>query len=231
MEAQEISNIDTRDVQKRINQGILEVSELLQAEAASEVNSAITMDPIVVPTKVQGPEHGVFDEDEAARMRYEDDVLTIEKRAAQAAFLARTKEFPTIKQSFYTTTTGVAALKRECAPGAMGERRPAEKLTAERLEALVSLLEEDELEELIGATLEEAWVQVAMDSGSCANVVHPDDLPEGCVITPKSPDEKDFHSAGGDSIKKHGRVKTVMKGVEGQCTTDWQAAEVTRALH
>ena len=86
MEAQEIANIGTRDVQKRINQGILEVSELLQAEAASEVNSAITMDPIVVPTKVQVPEHGIFDEEEAARMRDKDDILSIEKRVAQAAF-------------------------------------------------------------------------------------------------------------------------------------------------
>ena len=109
MEVQEKSNVGIRDVQKQINQGILEVSKLLQSEAASELSSAGAIDPIVVPTKVQAPEHGVFDEDEAARMRYEDDVLTIEKRAAQAAFLARTKEFPTIKQSFYTTTTGVAA--------------------------------------------------------------------------------------------------------------------------
>ena len=32
------------------------------------------------------PAHGVFDEDMAARMRDEDDPITIEKRAAQAAF-------------------------------------------------------------------------------------------------------------------------------------------------
>ena len=95
MEAQEISNIDTRDVQKRINQGILEVSKLLQAEAASEVNSrGRVSEPMVVPTEIQDPEHGIFDE---VRAR------------AQAAFIARNEEFPTIKQSFYSTTTGVAA--------------------------------------------------------------------------------------------------------------------------
>ena len=114
MEVQEKSNVGIRDVQKQINQGILEVSKFLQSEAASELSSAGAIDPIVVPTKVQAPEHGVFDEDEAARWRYEDDALTVEKRAAQAAFMsarskaqedfiARDKEFPTIKQSFYTT--------------------------------------------------------------------------------------------------------------------------------
>ena len=50
------------------------------------------------------------------------------------------------------------------------------------------------------------------------------------MITPKGPDEKDFHGAGGDFIKKHGRVNTLTKGVRGQFTTVWQAAEVTRAL-
>ena len=95
----------------------------------------------------------------------------------------------------------------------------------------VALLEEEELEQLVGATLEEVRMRVAMDSGSCANVAHPDDLPQDCIITPKAAGEKDFNGAGGDPIKKHGRVKTMMKGSRGYFTTDWNAAEVTRALH
>ena len=100
-----------------------------------------------------------------------------------------------------------------------------------QLSQALSLLEDYEIEQLVGATLDELTVQVAMDSGSCANVIHPDDLPQTCVITPKEANEKDFHGAGGDPIKKHGRVKTMMRGARGAFTTDWQSAEVTRALH
>ena len=100
-----------------------------------------------------------------------------------------------------------------------------------QLSQALSLLEDYEVEQLVGATLDELTVQVAMDSGSCANVIHPDDLPETCIVTPKEPNEKDFHGAGGDPIKKHGRVKTMMRGARGAFTTDWQSAEVTRALH
>ena len=35
-------------------------------------------------------------------------------------------------------------------------------------------------------------MQVAIDSGSCANVANPEDLPGNCTIIPKEPHEKDF---------------------------------------
>jgi len=94
----------------------------------------------------------------------------------------------------------------------------------------LALLEPDELEELIGNTVEEVTLQVAVDSGSCANVAHPDDMPKGATIEPNI-DDKHFSGAGGDRIKKYGTCKTKCTGTAGEFTTDWSCAEVTRALH
>ena len=76
-------------------------------------------------------------------------------------------------------------------------------MTPEELDQLVSLIEEEDLDGLIATTIEEVTMQVAIDSGSCANVANPEDLPPNCTITPKEPHEKDFHGAGGDRIKKY----------------------------
>ena len=58
-------------------------------------------------------------------------------------------------------------------------------MTSEELEHLVSLIEEEDLEGLIAAAVEEVTMQVAIDSGSCANVANPEDLPGNCTIIPK----------------------------------------------
>jgi hypothetical protein len=103
------------------------------------------------------------------------------------------------------------------------------ELSMELLEDL-ALLESEELEELIANTVEEVTLQVAVDSGSCANVAHPDDMPKGATIEPNL-DDKHFSGAGGDRIKKYGTCKTKCTGTAGEFTTDWSCAEVTRALH
>ena len=103
------------------------------------------------------------------------------------------------------------------------------EMSMELLEDL-ALLEDDELEELIANTVDEVTLQVAVDSGSCANVAHPDDMPKGAVIEPNT-DDKHFSGAGGDRIKKFGTCKTKCVGSAGEFTTDWSCAEVTRALH
>ena len=94
----------------------------------------------------------------------------------------------------------------------------------------LALLESDELEDLIANTVDEVTLQVAVDSGSCANVAHPDDMPKGCVLEPNV-DDKHFSGAGGDRIKKYGTCKTKCTGSAGDFTTNWSCAEVTRALH
>jgi hypothetical protein len=94
----------------------------------------------------------------------------------------------------------------------------------------LALLAADELEELIANTVDEVTIQVAMDSGSCANVAHKDDMPRGAIIEPNTED-KHFSGAGGDRIKKHGTCRTKCVGKAGEFITDWSVAEVTRALH
>ncbi len=69
-----------------------------------------------------------------------------------------------------------------------------------------------------------------MDSGSCANVAHKDDMPNGAIIEPRTED-KHFSGAGGDRIKKHGTCMTKCVGAVGEFITDWSVDEVTRALH
>ena len=99
------------------------------------------------------------------------------------------------------------------------------------LEAIIHLIEEDGFDEIMANVVDEVVMKVAIDSGSCANVAHPDDLPPDCILVPKAAHEKDFNGAGGDRIKRYGKVKAVMTGKEGSFMTDWNAAEVTRALH
>ena len=178
----------------------------------------------------------------------------IEKRRAQQAFVeariraqqsfkehqarndgpaALTEEhFPELSRRISQGITEVNnVMKQEQIDERAARRRDQDRADCRTLNNDVALLEEEELEQLVGATLEEVRMRVAMDSGSCANVAHPDDLPQDCVIIPKAAGEKDFNGAGGDPIKKHGKVKTMMKGNRGYFTTDWNAAEVTRALH
>jgi hypothetical protein len=104
-----------------------------------------------------------------------------------------------------------------------------DELSMELLEDL-ALLEAEDLEELIANTVDEVTLQVAVDSGSCANVAHPDDMPKGAILEPNVED-KHFSGAGGDRIKKYGTCKTKCTGSAGDFTTDWSCAEVTRALH
>jgi hypothetical protein len=91
-------------------------------------------------------------------------------------------------------------------------------------------LESDELEQLIANTVDAVTMQVAIDSGSCANVVPEEDLPKGVVIEPNLEDTH-FSGAGGDRIKKFGTCRTRCVGAVGESVTDWSVAEVTRALH
>ena len=79
--------------------------------------------------------------------------------------------------------------------------------------------ESDELEELIANTVDEVTIQVAMDSGSCANVAHKDDMAKGLVIEPKVED-KHFSGAGGDRIRTHGTCRTKCVGAVGEGITD-----------
>ena len=91
-------------------------------------------------------------------------------------------------------------------------------------------LTDPETEQLVASTVERVKVQVAMDSGSVDNVVHPDDLPAD-VIPPGNDDGTHFSGANGSTIKKYGRVATLLQNGKYKFGCGWQVADVTRPLH
>ena len=60
----------------------------------------------------------------------------------------------------------------------------------------------------------------------------PEELPGGAVIHPLPPGTPDFYGAGGDNIKRHGRVQIQMQQ-EGFAPVNQvlEVADVTRTLH
>ena len=97
----------------------------------------------------------------------------------------------------------------------------------------VSMLVHDEGDGELLATAEDRTVVIraAMDSGSVANVIHPDDLPAGVEIK-ENTTGKHFSGAGGSLITKYGSCSTVnqTKG-GGKFGARWQVADVTRPLN
>ena len=94
----------------------------------------------------------------------------------------------------------------------------------------VGTLTDPETEQLVASTVERVKVQVAMDSGSVDNVVHPDDLPVD-VVPPGNEDGTHFSGANGSTIKKYGRVVTLLQNDQYKYGCGWEVADVTRPLH
>ena len=76
------------------------------------------------------------------------------------------------------------------------------------------------MEELIANIVDEVALQVVVDSGSCANVAHPDDMPKGAIIEADVGD-KHFSGADGDRIKTYGTCKAKCAGSADEFSTDW----------
>ncbi len=72
-------------------------------------------------------------------------------------------------------------------------------------------------------------VRAAMDSGACAHVINPDDLPAGAE--PSGDPGKDFVGANNSRVKRYGAVTTTCTHSLGQLYTEWQAAAVSRPPH
>ena len=100
----------------------------------------------------------------------------------------------------------------------------------EDLERGVKLLENEPRGEQLNAVEKEVRVRVAMDSGSVANVTHPVTIPHGTQVEPNHTGTH-FTGAGGDTIIKHGKCLTMMKGEHGQVGCNWDVADVTRSLN
>ena len=76
---------------------------------------------------------------------------------------------------------------------------------------------------------ENVRVRAAMDSGACANVINPDDLPAGAE--PSGAPGKDFVGANNSRIKRFGKVTTTCAHALGTLDTEWESAAVSRPLH
>jgi hypothetical protein len=99
-------------------------------------------------------------------------------------------------------------------------------------EPLVNMLVHDEGDDELLVTAEErVIVRAAMDSGSVANVIHPDDLPSGVEVS-ENTTGKHFSGAGGSIIKKYGSCSTMNQTKGGnKFGARWQVADVTRPLN
>ena len=104
------------------------------------------------------------------------------------------------------------------------------KQAVDDAEATLSMLDHEDAGQLVAAALDEVHVTVAMDSAAVDNVVHPDDLPGGVEVKENTTGEH-FVGAGGGRIKRFGSCRTLLKGSHGKVGSDWQVADVTRALH
>jgi len=92
----------------------------------------------------------------------------------------------------------------------------------------VGLIYDDEGDDLIGALT--VVVKAAMDSGACASVLNPDDLPAG-VAPSGNPTGAVFHGANNSPIRRFGSAVTRMKNKSMDVGCRWQVAEVSRPLN
>ena len=83
--------------------------------------------------------------------------------------------------------------------------------------------------EILGLAPAEVTIVVAADSGAVTHVIHPNQLPAGCVPTGASNDH--FTGAGGEHIERFGEVDTVLTSSHGPTSCAWDCADVSRALH
>ncbi len=123
---------------------------------------------------------------------------------------------------------------RDFSGGTPDTRHPTESL--ERIlaeeheqEKMVATVEEAD-DGMLGATTEKVVVKVAMDSGSVANVIGPDELPCDVKVEENNNDSH-FVGANNSRIEKFGTCVTHMQGAHGAVGCKWQVANVTRPLH
>ena len=85
-------------------------------------------------------------------------------------------------------------------------------------------------EELIAAATERVRIAPAIDSGSVANVIGPDDLPADAELIDDA-DGRHFVDAQGGSIRRYGTFDSKLVGSQGEVGCRWQVADVTKPLH
>ncbi len=73
-------------------------------------------------------------------------------------------------------------------------------------------------------------VRPAADSGACAHVINPDDLPGDIHIEPNTAGNH-FKGATDSIIEHFGDVETILESEHGAVSCGWKAANVSRPLH
>ncbi len=92
---------------------------------------------------------------------------------------------------------------------------------------------EDDFEDGLMDLEEEVEVHVAADTGSCAHVVGPKDIPGSIAVKPPASGRvRNFVGAGGDGIKNHGEAVVQLVLEDGTVVNSTvQVADVVRPLH
>ena len=92
---------------------------------------------------------------------------------------------------------------------------------------------EDDFEDELMDLEEEVEVHVAADTGSCAHVVGPKDIPGSIAVKPPASGRvRNFVGAGGDGIKNHGEAVVQLVLEDGTVVNSTvQVADVVRPLH
>ena len=93
----------------------------------------------------------------------------------------------------------------------------------------ISAIYFDNADDCIMSAEDQVRVRSAMDSGACAHVINPDDLPAGAE--PSGDPGSSFVGANDSKIRRYGSVTTTCTHSLGQLDTEWQAAAVSRPLH
>ena len=120
-------------------------------------------------------------------------------------------------------------LQQGMSPEQIGQALLRLGLTSGRGADAVGAIYFDDLDDCIMSAEEKVRVKAAMDSGACAHVINPDDLPAGAE--PSGDPGKDFVGANNSKIKRYGSVVTTCEHSLGSLDTEWQAAAVSRPLH
>ncbi len=125
-----------------------------------------------------------------------------------------------------------------CSHGSMGDlrralaeaQRQADARIQVDIENGIQLLEDEESDAMLAAVAERVTIRPAMDSGSVANVVHPQHIPGDVEVKPNTTGNN-FTGAGGSSIERYGTCKTLLESDHGAVGCNWDVADVTRPLH
>ena len=194
---------------------------------------AILEDYIVDRNKFQALSNDGHDDPRPNGRRTDATANKAQRRAAATAAWNEAQDHTVDSQSLFTAVPGSKEFNRlfpdlsNGRPTKSHERPHDDDFDLDCIE-----LEDLGDEMLAAADVEQVTkVRVAMDSGAVAPVINAAELPANAEVVPNRSGQ-DFVGAGGDKIRRHGTCKILMRDGNGRkISTNWQVADVSRALH